>query len=186
MPLNPNTPKDAAATGFAFHPMTIRHEKPADQPSISQIITSAFATMPYADGDEADLVDVLRSSGALSVSLVCEIEGKVVGHIAFSPATAQDSAAPWYALGPVAVQPDLQGRGIGAALVRAGMQIVADRGAHGVMLTGDPNYYTRFGFERSPDNAPRGEPAEFFMVKLLSGSRVDGPIAFHPAFGSAD
>ena len=166
--------------------VTIRNERNSDHAAIRNVVEMAFDGMPFADGDEADLVEILRSEGALSVSLVCEVEGTIVGHIAFSPATAHETPSVWYALGPVAVLPDLQGRGIGAALVHAGIQIVTDRGANGVILTGDPNYYGRFGFAVSPANAPEGEPAEFFMVKVVSGAKTSGPISFHSAFGSAD
>jgi len=165
--------------------VAIRNERSSDYAAIRDIVESAFDGMPYADGDEADLVDILRSEGALSLSLVCEIEGTIVGHIAFSPATTHETSSAWYALGPVAVRPDFQGRGIGAALVRTGIGMITDRGADGVILTGDPNYYSRFGFEISPANAPPGEPAEFFMVKAVSGAKVSGPISFHRAFGSA-
>jgi len=72
--------------------MTIRNETSSDHAAIRNVVELAFDGMPYADGDEADLVDTLRSEGALSVSLVCEVEGTIVGHIGFSPAIAHDSS----------------------------------------------------------------------------------------------
>ena len=163
----------------------IRRERTSDVVAIGQVIDSAFAGMPYADGDEAELVEALRFQSGLSVSLVAEREGTIVGQIAFSPAQASGGATGWYALGPVAVLPAHQGAGIGSALVRAGLQAVIELGAKGCILTGDPAYYSRFGFTLSPGNAPPGEPAEFFMVKLLRGELPGGPIRFHEAFAGA-
>lgn len=161
----------------------IRRERPDDCEVIGELITSAFLGMPYADGDEAGLVDVLRDQGALSVSLVAEVGDEIVGQIAFSPARAPDDPEGWYALGPVAVVPDRQRTGIGSTLVRAGLGAIAEVGAVGCILTGNPNYYARFGFELAPQNAPPGEPAEFFMIKLLNSPLPTGPIHFHGAFG---
>lgn len=142
--------------------------------------------MPYADGDEADLVEALRAAGALSVSLIAEREDRLVGQIAFSPAHAPGDAHGWYALGPVSVLPAYQRCGIGSMLVRTGLQVIRESGAVGCILTGDPVYYTRFGFVVSRSHAPEGEPAEFFMVKLFEGVPTRGPIRFHRAFHGSD
>lgn len=162
----------------------IRRERPSDIEAIGQVIDLAFSGMPYADGDEAELVEALRSQHALSVSLVAERGRMIIGQIAFSPARASEGAAGWYALGPVAVLPVHQRAGIGSALVRAGLHAVTELGACGCILTGHPAYYARFGFTVSPETAPPGEPAEFFMVKLLRGELPGGPILFHEAFGA--
>ena len=141
-----------------------------------------FAGKPYAAGDEAELVEKLRFQNVLSVSLVAETEGAVVGQTAFSPAQASDGTAKWYALGPVSVLPARQGKGIGSRLVRAGLQAISELGADGCILTGNPAYYRRFGFQLSPLNVPAGEPAEFFMVKVFGHGQPKGPISFHAAF----
>ena len=164
----------------------IRPETADDHAAIGHVTEAAFLGRPYADGDEAEIVEVLRRDGALSVSLVAELSGVVVGHIALSPATPSDASTGWYALGPVSVLPEHQRRGIGVALVNAALHMIVARGAEGCILTGDPGYYARFGFTLSPSNAPPGEPPEYFMVKLLSQGRLpSGPIAFHRAFGRA-
>jgi putative acetyltransferase len=162
----------------------IRPERPHDVEAIGRLTRSAFMGMPYASGDEAELVEALRAQNALSVSLVAEREGTIVGHVAFSPAQASGGTPGWYALGPAAVLPHLQRGGIGSALIRTGLQAVYELGASGCILTGAPAYYCRFGFELSPESAPPGEPAEFFMVKLLRGTIPAGAIRFHEAFGS--
>ena len=164
--------------------VTIRPERPEDHDTIGHIIRTAFHGMPYAAGDEAELVDALRSQRALSVSLVAESQDTVIGQIALSPAQPADGTPGWYALGPVSVVPAHQQSGVGAQLVRAGLQAIAALDARGCILTGNPAYYVRFGFELSPANVPDGEPAEFFMVKLLGEHCPVGPIAFHPAFYS--
>lgn len=163
----------------------IRRERSNDIDAISELISSAFLGMPYAEGDEAELVDALRAQDALSVSLVAEREGMIVGHVAFSPARASCGTLGWYALGPLAVLPAHQRGGIGSTLVRAGLDAVSELGATGCILTGDASYYSRFGFKLSSENAPSGEPSKFFMVKLLRGQLPVGPIRFHEAFGGA-
>ncbi len=165
-------------------PLIIRSERPDDHIAIGDVIRRAFSGMPYADGDEDALVETLRRANALSVSLVAESADRVVGQVTLSPATASDGTPGWYALGPLAVLPAHQRGGLGAGLVQAGLQAIAERGANGCILTGNPAYYARFGFGPSPSNAPPGEPVEFFMIKLLDGRQPVGPIFFHPAFGN--
>ncbi len=161
----------------------IRPEAPADVPHIHRIIEAAFAGKPYADGDEQDLVDTLRNLGALTLSLVAERDGEIIGHIAFSPAFTAASTQSWFALGPVAVQPAMQGMGVGALLIESGLERLRENEADGCILTGDPGYYERFGFAVSPAHAPAEEPAEFFMVKLLNtGQMPTATIRFHSAF----
>lgn len=165
--------------------VTIRRERAGDAAAIGELVTAAFFGKPYAEGDEAELVEKLRARDALPVSLVAECDGTIVGQAAFSPARASDGAPGWYALGPLAVHPAHQRRGIGATLVRAGLAAIAELGASGCILTGAPRYYSRFGFELSPANVPPGQPAEYFQVKLLRGHLPAGPIRFHDAFGGA-
>ena len=163
----------------------IRAEAPGDAAPIHNIIEAAFAGKPYADGDEQDLVDVLREVGALTLSLVAEVDGEIVGHIGFSPASPTATGQTWFALGPVAVKPELQGTGIGTLLIEHGLDLLRERHADGCILTGDPAYYRRFGFSLSPKHSPESEPEAYFMVKRLGASDLpEGPIHFHDAFYS--
>lgn len=173
---------EAGPPGAMMTAIRVRRERPSDVHAIGELIRLAFFGMPYADGDEAELVDALRARDALPVSLVAEREGAIVGQVAFSPAVAAGGTPGWYALGPLAVLPAHQRGGIGSALVRAGLDAISELGARGCILVGDPSYYSRFGFELSPENTPHGQPAEFFMVKLLRGQLPIGPIRFHEAF----
>lgn len=160
----------------------IRPEQSADAEAIRHVTFEAFRGMPFADGDEHELIGVLRESGALAVSLVADLDGTIIGHIAFSPATTADGSAGWYALGPVSVLPEFQGVGIGSALIIGGIQRIETLGGRGCILTGDPNYYVRFGFRPAPELAPANEPAEYFMIKAIGSSMPHGPFGFHEAF----
>ncbi len=138
--------------------------------------------MPYAGGDEQDIVDRLRSVDALTVSLVAVVDDELVGHVAFSPAKSADATGPWFTLGPVSVLPGHQRSGIGSALIRAGLARIEAAGAAGCILTGNPDYYRRFGFELSPANAPQQDYAEFFMIRSFTLARPKGALRFHRAF----
>jgi len=160
----------------------IRDERPDDHAAIHGLTQRAFAPMPFAAGDEQDLIDALREAGGLSLSLVAILDGKLVGHIAFSLATTEDGRPGWYALDPVSVEPGLQKSGIGSALINAGIQRLGAAGASGFILTGNPAYYTRFGFRPRPDLCPPQDPAEYFMVLALGDEAPSSRFAFHPLF----
>lgn len=160
----------------------IRLEIEDDVAMIRAITELAFRGRPYAGGDEQDVIDRLRAVGALTLSMVAIVDGALVGQITFSPATIDDGSLPWFALGPVSVTPSHQGKGIGASLIEHGLAKIGELGALGCILTGNPDYYRRFGFELSPENVPSNESAEFFMLKLLHGKKPDGQFAFHKAF----
>ena len=153
-------------------PLNIVPEAALHQDAIHGLIDRAFFGKPYADGDEADLVRVLRAEDALSLSLAAVLTDQaevVVGHIACSPAFPQDGSTGWYAIGPVAVEPERQGQGIGGRLMRAALMRLAGLGAQGIILTGDPNYYRRFGFALAPALTPANEPVDYFMAKSFTG-----------------
>jgi len=160
----------------------IRPEQPGDEAAIYQITTDAFCGRPYAGGNEQDLVNRLRELGQLSLSLVALDTDRIVGQVTFSPVTLSDVSKPWFGLGPVSVTPERQGEGIGGQLIRRGLAELSERGALGCVLTGNPTYYQRFGFELAPENVPEPESPQFFQLKLLHAARAEGRFAFHPAF----
>lgn len=162
--------------------IVIRPEQPADQAAIYDITKRAFAPMPFADGDEQDLIDRFRAAGALALSLVAEQDGAVVGQVTFTEAFAADGSPGWYTLGPVAVEPDLQGAHIGSRLIEAGIAALRERDAAGCVLTGDPAYYGRFGFRLFPDLCPEGEPAAYYQILPLRVAVPKAVVAFHPLF----
>ena len=163
-------------------PIEIRKETDDDHAAIRVVTETAFRDMPYSGGDEQDVIDRLRSVGALSLSLVATLDRDVIGHIAFSPARNADNTGPWFALGPVSVLPERQRRGIGSALIESGLADIEQRGALGCILMGNPDFYRQFGFEPAAANAPDNEPAEFFMLKLFTATGPAGAFRFHEAF----
>jgi putative acetyltransferase len=106
----------------------------------------------------------LRADNAMTVSPIAEVDGNVVGHIAFSPVMIDGKDFGWLGLGPVAVSPCLQRQGIGQALVNEGLKQIRGLGAQGCVLVGDPAFYRRFGFENNPALRMEGIPPEFVMV----------------------
>lgn len=160
----------------------IRPEEPRDRPAIYDVTKRAFAPMPFAAGDEQDLINVLRDVGALSLSLVAEQQGKVVGCVALSPVTHESGEDGWFGLGPISVEPALQRKGIGGALIAEAKAWMKARKARGCILVGDTNYYPRHGFLPSPAHTPEKEPPEYFMMLPLDGTTPAGRFSFHPAF----
>lgn len=162
--------------------MIIRPEAPADLPAIDRIHIEAFREHPYSQQTEHLIVRALRNSGALTLSRVAECEGTVAGHIAFSPARIDGEDLGWYTLGPVGVLPMLQGKGIGSALIREGLEGLRALGAKGCLLVGDPGYYKRFGFQNPPSLQVAEVPPEFFLCLALVGPVPSGLATHHPAF----
>ena len=139
--------------------------------------------------EEADLVDNLRGGDHLILSLVAELDDRVVGHILFSrmwieTPSGRASAA---ALAPMAVLPGHQRKGIGSLLVRRGLESLRARGEEIVIVVGHPEFYPRFGF--SSDRAESLEspfPREAFMALELRPGALDGvqgAVVYPAAFG---
>jgi putative acetyltransferase len=162
--------------------LEIREEQAADRPTIHAVTEAAFRHMPYADGDEQDVIERLRAALALTLSLVAVENSKVIGQVTFSPATITEGTGPWFALGPASVAPSRQGCGVGSALIAEGLARITALGALGCILTGNPDYYSRFGFHIAPQNTPDNESAIYFQLKLISGAQPAGRFCFHPAF----
>lgn len=163
--------------------ITVRAEAAEDADQIRIVNIEAFRDHPVSRQTEHLIVDALRSAGALEVSLVAVSDEGVVGHIAFSRAGVGDSEGDWFLVGPVAVLPDMQRRGVGSALVAAGLTELRARGAKGCVLVGDPGYYSRFGFSTFPGLEHDGVPNEY-VLGLPFGSDVPaGSIQSHEAFG---
>lgn len=163
---------------------TIRPERPDDIEAISTITEMAFRTCPYGNHTEQFIILALRRAGALSVSLVAELDSQVTGHIAFSPVEISDGSPDWYALGPVSVLPELQGQGIGKALIHAGLDALRGLGAQGCVLVGDPGFYGRFGFLSRPELTMDGVPQEVVQSLAFVEHLATGKIVHHAAFSA--
>jgi putative acetyltransferase len=162
--------------------MQIRPETSQDVKIIEEITKAAFANHPYSHQSEHKIVQMLRDEEALSLSLVAELGGQVVGHIAFSRILINDQDMGWYGIGPMSVKPEVQRQGVGSALINRGLEIMREAGAHGCVLVGDPNYYWRFGFRNhTPLTLPDVSP-ENFLVLSFSEEIPSGTVVFHKAF----
>lgn len=166
--------------------MIIRRETSADIEAITEITAAAFTDHPYSRSTEHFIIKALRAADALTVSLVAEREGKVVGHIAFSPVTFTDGSQNWYGLGPVSVLPDCQKKGIGSKLINEGLNILKEMGANGCALVGDPGFYERFGFKSPAGLKHEGVPQENFMAISFCDKTPTGLVHFHPAFHATE
>ncbi|MEW6349563.1 MAG: N-acetyltransferase [Thermodesulfobacteriota bacterium] len=164
--------------------MIIRTEKQSDSAAIFELTRAAFENHPYGDHTEQFIVNALRGANALTISLVAEVGGKVVGHIAFSPVTVSDGNPHWYGVGPVSVLPECQKQGIGKGLVREGLSRLEALGAQGCVLVGPPQYYVRFGFRNIPALVLEGVPQEFFLALPFGQISAQGSVVFHEAFSA--
>ena len=162
--------------------MILRKETVADIEAITEVTIAAFKNHPISNHTEQFIIKALRAAGALTISLVAEIDGQIVGHIAFSPVTVSDGATGWYGLGPISVLPQYQRQGIGQALMKEGLRLLKDMGGQGCALVGDPNYYKRFGFRNYPELVHEGVPQEVFLVLPFTEKIPKGIIAFHEGF----
>jgi len=163
--------------------MLIRPEQSGDEQAIHDLTQTAFATMPYSDGTEGPIIDALRKDGDLTISLVAVEGDRIVGHIAFSPVTIDGAHNGWFGLGPISVAPDLQRRGIGKALIAAGLDLLRRRSAAGCALIGDPGYYSRVGFVSSGALEYGDIDRKYVQFLVLQGPEPRGRLKFAPGFG---
>jgi len=161
--------------------IAVRDEAPDDVAAIRAVNDAAF-DQPL----EGRIVDALRSHGAVRLSLVAEVEGRVVGHLLFSPVTSAGGEG--LGLGPMAVTPDQQRRGIGAALIEAALARLRAAGFPFIVVLGHHEYYTRFGFVPASRYGLRCEwdvPNEAFLVHVIDPAgtaAAAGLIRYRPEF----
>ena len=167
--------------------MVVRKEELQDRQAVRSVNLAAFETAV-----EASLVDALRQQARPFVSLVAQDGADVVGHIMFSPVSlASHAELHLMGLAPMAVMPTHQRKGVGSALVRAGIERCRELGVGAVVVLGHPGYYPRFGFQPSVRFGIASEydaPPEAFMVlELQPGylSGASGTVKFHAAFQDA-
>ncbi len=160
----------------------IRNETNADISAISEVTVAAFKTLEVSNQTEHFIIEALRTAHALTLSLVAEIGGRIVGHIAFSPVTLSDGTRDWYGLGPVSVLPEYQRQGIGTRLIKEGLSRLKDFNAAGCCVVGHPEYYRKFGFENVPKLSIEGVPPEVFFALTFQGATPKGTVTFHEGF----
>ena len=155
--------------------------------NIRSTIEAAFGGL-----EEADLVDRLRAEGDALISVVAELDKRIVGHALFSRMFIQTPGGlvSAVALAPVAVLPNHQRRGIGGRMIRYGLDWLRGRGEKIVIVVGHRDYYPRFGFSheiaRTLESPFSGES---FMAMELSPGALDGVhgwVKYPAAFGLED
>lgn len=164
--------------------ITIRQEIPSDIQAIYDVTTAAFLEAEHSDHTEQFIVNTLRASGALTISLVAEKGDDIIGHVALSPVSISDGSQAWYGLGPISVLPCEQNKGIGSLLMRAAIEALKDIDANGCVLLGEPAYYQRFGFNPIENLMLPGVPAEYFQALMLKGEVPHGEVTYHPSFAA--
>jgi putative acetyltransferase len=146
------------------------------------VTIAAFKTLEISNHTEQFIIEALRAAKALTISLVAEVKGRVIGHIAFSPVTISDGTRNWYGLGPVSVLPEYQRKGIGKALIQEGLSRLKDLKAQGCCLVGHPDYYRKFGFKNMPGLVHKGVPQKVFFALSFDGHTPQGTVSFHDGF----
>ena len=164
--------------------INIRPETDLDIDTITEVTIAAFKTLEVSDNTEQFIIEALRAAKALTLSLVAELDERIVGHIAFSPVAVSDDTHGWYGLGPVSVLPEFQRRGIGKSLIREGLERLKSINAKGCCLVGHPGYYKRIGFQNVSDLGVQGVPQEAFFAQAFEGVFPRGRVLFHEAFNA--
>ncbi|KGT48028.1 MULTISPECIES: GNAT family N-acetyltransferase [Acinetobacter] len=164
----------------------IRDEQKADLQAIENVTRQAFLHAEHSSHTEHLIVNALGKAGQLSVSLVAEEKGQIVGHVAVSPVTIASGVNGWYGLGPISVLPEKQGKGIGSLLMQAALENLKKLRAQGCVVLGDPNYYGRFGFKTYPDLYLKGVPVEYFQAIAFQGHVPQGEVMYHDAFNATE
>ncbi len=159
--------------------IVIRSETDADVSAITEVTVAAFRTLEISNHTEQFIIEALRAAKALTISLVAEVDGRVV---AFSPLTISDGTRNWYGLGPVSVLPEYQRQGIGKALIQEGLSRLKAMNAQGCCLVGHPDYYRKFGFKNMPGLVHEGVPQEVFFALSFDGHIPQGTVTFHDGF----
>ena len=165
--------------------MLIRDELPSDETAIAALIAAAFRDMPYSHQTEAFIMAALRRAGALTVSLVAEEAGHIVGQAAFSPVEIDGKPSRL-----VRARPDRRGARRASAPAsaapssrRASAACIGSAPA-AACWSAIPAYYRRFGFRNEPRLTLDGVPPEVFMILPLGKTVPEGKVAFHPAFAA--
>ncbi len=161
----------------------IRPETEDDCPAIEALTQTNFREARYGWADAADALARMRERGDLALSLVAtNMDRAVIGHIGFSPVTVSDGTAGWYDLGPLSVMPTRQRTGIGGSLVVRGVAEMRALGARGILVLGDPAYYSRFGFQPIDNLTVQGLPAEWLLALSFEDPLPTGSVTLSAAY----
>ena len=168
--------------------MYIRKETPEDYEAVYVVVKCAFESAEHADGNEQDLVNALRKGDSFipELSLVAEIDGKIVGHIMFTKATVNNKNV--LALAPLSVLPKYQRKGIGKSLIKEGHKIAKELGYNYSIVLGSEKYYPKSGYlpaENFGIRAPFDVPSVNFMAYKIdeTSDNINGVMQYAKEFG---
>ena len=176
-------------TEGAMSQVLVRREQYADVLVVREVVDAAFREEGADDEPiEVTLLDLLRASQEWipALSLVAEApDGSIAGHVVCTRGWIGDVEV--VGLGPIAVRPDLQRRGIGSALMHAVVAATEALDVPAVVLLGSTDYYPRFGFVPGTSigiTAPEPRWGDHFQVRLLCArdSAPRGPFRYAQPF----
>ncbi len=172
--------------------VSVRTEQPQDYSEVSDLIQKAFESDPHSDHIEAQLVEALRKPENFipELSIVAEVDGKVVGHVLLTPVKIKNKDNEWdsLALAPISVLPVYQNQGIGSQLIKEAHSRARKIGYKSIVLIGHENYYLKFGYLRAEKYGirfPFDVPAEnAFAIELTEGAlnEVNGTVVYPSEF----
>ncbi len=169
--------------------LQLRHETPGDIAAIEAVTVAAFADAPHTSHTEQFIVRALRAAKELTLSIIAEEQGRIVGHVALSPVTITNNTGHkiegWFGLGPISVLPQRQRQGIGSRLMKQALSELRGIHAAGCVLLGDPAYYARFGFQAHPGLQLPGVPPGYFLALAFQGPVPEGIAQYSDAFNAA-
>jgi putative acetyltransferase len=161
---------------------TVRDARTEDHAAIAELNTKAFG-----QPDEARIVERMRTDGDVMMELVAEIEGQIIGHVAFHQVRVFGKLAA-LGVGPMCVDPWIQREGIGKGMLSHGLGYLQEKGVSLVFVLGHPEYYAKFGFTAAAtadfDGPFKGNPA-FMAVRMRYGPPMSGRLIYPDAFGIA-
>jgi predicted N-acetyltransferase YhbS len=169
--------------------LIIRAEIAADHAAIKRIVGEAFGGTI-----EGEIVDAIRASDRFvpELSLVAVSDREPVGHVISSYADVVPDTRRVLLVGPLAVLPPYQRRGIGSALMQETIRLADERGEPLLLIEGNPKYYGRFGFTRADDAGieppPEAHGPQYFMMRSLAAydASIRGRAIYPPeTFGIA-
>lgn len=166
--------------------LVLRPEQPEDTDDVDDVVRHAFAGEFGSDG-EVELVRTLRGRGELvaDLTLVATLDEQIVGYVALSEVTIDRARAGGLGLAPVAVSPEHQGQGVGAALIVASLERAEAAGWRFVVLLGHDDYYPRFGFVPAAPlgvNGDYGDGPSWMVRTLTGGDPTRGHVRYCSAF----
>ena len=166
--------------------LVLRNEQIDDIENIFKLTQAAFEHVEYSSHTEQFIVNALRNAQQLTISIVAELDGQIIGHVAISPVEISSGAPHWFGLGPISVLPQYQQQGVGSALMQYALAQLEAFGAHGCVLLGDPAYYSKFGFKANPSLILEGVPAEYFQILAFEKNIPQGTVKYHSAFEATE